>query len=220
MCRRKATIEKIPVTPGLLKEPKLHFQRQIKQMEESKPDDLIINFDQTPLSYVCSPNHTVHFKGGKSVPLVGKGKSKHITGTFSCTKSGIVLPMQLIYQGQTKRCHLTGIEFPEGFNITHVKIHWSNEDKVIKHLESIIICLPSQREPSWVSKKSKNACSFLMFLWLNALNVFLIWLKSTKSTKTTSQKCSRNINWADFFGCPYCTICIKTHLGLSVLITW
>ena len=102
------------------------------------PDDLIINFDQTPLSYVYSLHHTLHFKGGKSVPVVVKGKSKQITGTFSCTKSGIFLPMQLIYQGNTNCCHPTGIEFPEGFNITQTKNHWSNEDKVIKHLESII----------------------------------------------------------------------------------
>ena len=131
---------KIPVTSGLLKEAKLHFQREIKQMQEwhQIPDDLIINFDQTPLSYVCSPNHTIHFKDGKSVPLVGKGKSKQITGTFSCTKSGIFLPMQLIYQGKTNHCHPIGTEFPKGFNITHTKNHWSNEDKVIEHLESII----------------------------------------------------------------------------------
>ena len=43
----------------------------------------------------------------KSEPLIEKGKSKQITGTFSCTKSGIFLPMQLIYQGEKmspKRC--------------------------------------------------------------------------------------------------------------------
>ena len=98
MRRRKATTERIPVTPGLLKEAKLHFQRQIKQMQEwhQIPDDLIINFNHTPLLYVCSLNHILHFKGGKSVPLVRKGKSKQITGTFLCTKSGIFLPMQLI----------------------------------------------------------------------------------------------------------------------------
>ena len=55
MCRQKATTEKIPVAPGLLKEAKLHFQRRIKQMQEwhQISDDLIIDFDQTPLSYVC-----------------------------------------------------------------------------------------------------------------------------------------------------------------------
>ena len=140
MCRRKATTEKVPIAPGLLREAKLNFQRQIKELQEwhQIPDDLIINFDQTPLSYVCSPNHTLHLKGGKSVPIVGKGKSKQITGTFSCTMSGLFLPMQLIYQGKTNRCHPVGIDFPEGFNITHSKNHWSNEDKVIELLEEII----------------------------------------------------------------------------------
>ena len=32
----------------------------------------------------------------------------------------------------------TGTEFPEGLDITHTKNHWSNEDKVIEHLESIV----------------------------------------------------------------------------------
>ena len=84
MCRRKATTKKILVNPGLLKEAKLHFQWQIKQMQEwhQIPDYLIINIDQIPLSYECSPRHTLHFKGVKSVPLVGKGKSKQITGAF------------------------------------------------------------------------------------------------------------------------------------------
>ena len=147
MCRRKATTKKILVNPGLLKEAKLHFQWQIKQMQEwhQIPDYLIINFDQIPLLYLCSPRHTLHFKGVKSVPLVGKGKSKQVTGTFSYTKSGILLPMQLIYQGKTNRCHPTGIEFPEGFNIIHAKNHWSNEDKAIKHLESLIFLFATSK---------------------------------------------------------------------------
>ena len=53
MCRRKGTTEKMPVTLGVLKETKLPFQRQIKKRQERHqiPDDLIINFDQTHLSY-------------------------------------------------------------------------------------------------------------------------------------------------------------------------
>ena len=84
MYRRKAATEKIPVAPGLLKEAKLHFQREIKQMQEwhQIPDDLIINFDQTPLSYVCSWDHTLNFKGVKSVPFVGRGNFKQVTVNF------------------------------------------------------------------------------------------------------------------------------------------
>lgn len=65
--RRKATTEKIPIAPGLLKVSKLNFQRKIKTKIEKQdiPDDLIIKFDQTPLTCVCSPNHTLHVKGGK-----------------------------------------------------------------------------------------------------------------------------------------------------------
>ena len=41
-------------------------------------------------------------------------------------------------------------------------------------LNQLFFRLPSQREPSWISKKSKNAFSLLMFLRLNAPNVYLI----------------------------------------------
>ena len=136
----KKMLRKNTCRPWSIKRSQLHFQQQIKLMQEwhQIPDDLIINLEQTSLSDVCSPNHTLHFKGGKSVPLVGKEKSKQITGTFSCVKSRIFLPMQLIYQGKTYCCHPTGIEFPEGFNIIHTKNHLSYEGKVIKHLQSII----------------------------------------------------------------------------------
>ena len=81
MAVRIATTEKIPVAPGLLKETKLSFQRKIKTLQTMHrvPEDLILNLDQTPLSYVCSASHTLHEKGAKSVPLVGKGKKKQIT---------------------------------------------------------------------------------------------------------------------------------------------
>ena len=52
----------------------------------------------------------------------------------------------------------------------------------------------------------------------NYFENYFYLLKSTKSTKTTTQKCWRNIIWTDFFGHPYCTNGIKTHLG-SLLVT-
>ena len=61
MTRRWATISKLPVAPGIISEVKLDFQRKIKaaQSKHDIHDDLIMNFDQTPLSYICSPNHTL-----------------------------------------------------------------------------------------------------------------------------------------------------------------
>ena len=130
MTMRMATTEKIPVAPVLLKEAKLSFQRKIKTQQaiHSVPEDLILNFDQTPLSYVCSASHTLHKKGEKSVPL----------GTFTVTMSGLFLPMQLIYEGKSPRCLPQGITFPENFNLTFTPNHWSNEDKVIEHLEKVV----------------------------------------------------------------------------------
>ena len=64
------------------------------------PEDVILNLDQTPLSYVCSASHTLHEKGAKSVPLLGKDQKKQIIGTFTITMSGLFFPMQLIYEGK------------------------------------------------------------------------------------------------------------------------
>ena len=55
-----ATTAKIPIAPALLRETKLDFQRKIKELQTwyKIPEDLIINFDQTPLPYVCTGKRT------------------------------------------------------------------------------------------------------------------------------------------------------------------
>ena len=101
------------------------------------PQDLNLNLDQTPLSYVCSASHTLREKGAKSVPLLGKGKKKQITGMFTVTMSGLFLAMQLIHEGKTPQCLPQGISFPDNFNLTFTPNHWSIEDKVIERLEKV-----------------------------------------------------------------------------------
>ena len=72
--------------------------------------------------------------------------------------------MQLIQQSKTNPCHPTGIEFPEGFNSTHTKNHWSNEDKVIEHLESIIFSFAkSKRAELDLVEKEKYMLIFDVF---------------------------------------------------------
>ena len=140
MVRRMGNTAKVPVAPGLLDEVKLDFQRKIKLLQSwhNIPDELIINFDQTPLAFVCSPNHTLEVQGTKSIPLIAKGKKKQITGTFSISKAGHFLPLQLIYEGKTDQCLPRGIKFPDGFNVTYTPNHWSNEEKAIELLDVII----------------------------------------------------------------------------------
>ena len=126
------------ILSGFLKEVGLEFQRKIKHLQAWHDIELIINFDQNPLSYVSCSKCTLKFKGAKSVPLLGKGKSELITGTFAITMAGEFLPMQLIYKGTTDRFHPRDVEFPEGFNVTHIPNDWSNEEKVKEHLEVVI----------------------------------------------------------------------------------
>ena len=140
MVRRIATTGKIPIAPYLLSEVKLDFQRKFKSLKawHNIPLDLIINFDQTPLPYVCSSNNTLEVKGKSSVPIKGKGKKLQITGTFAISMTGEFLPMQLIYGGKTPRCLPKNVEFPEGFNLTYSENHWSNEQVATEYLEEII----------------------------------------------------------------------------------
>ena len=56
MTSRMATNENILISPALLSETKLDFQGKIKELQawHEIPEDLTINFDQTPLPYVCT----------------------------------------------------------------------------------------------------------------------------------------------------------------------
>ena len=125
MVRRIATTSKVPVAPGLLKEEKFTFQRKIQEFVawHKIPKELILNFDQTPLSYITVGNTTLEFSGAQSVPVRGKGKGKQITGTFSITAAVKFLPMQLIYAAKTQHCYPKGIPFPDGFDMSHSKNH-------------------------------------------------------------------------------------------------
>ena len=69
-----ATAAKIPFAPVLLSETKLDFQRKIKELQawHEIPEDLIVNFDQTPLPYVCTGKRTYHTQGASNLSLVGK----------------------------------------------------------------------------------------------------------------------------------------------------
>ena len=57
---RMATTAKISIVPALLSETKFDFQRKIKELQawHEIPEDLIINFDETPLLYRCTGKRT------------------------------------------------------------------------------------------------------------------------------------------------------------------
>ena len=131
---------KIPIAPALLNGAKLDFQRKIKELQawHEVPEDLIINFDQLPLPYICGGKRTYHRKGASNIPLVGKGKRKRITGTFRITMSAKFLPMQLTYQETTDRCLPKGVEFQDDWNVTYTAKLSSNKSKAIQHLQMVL----------------------------------------------------------------------------------
>ena len=78
-----------------------------------------------------------------------KGKKQQITGTFTVTKTGSFLPMQLIYKGKTVSSLPNGANFPDGFDLAFIENHWSNEDKCIQHkIEKIVV--------PWIESKRTN----------------------------------------------------------------
>ena len=72
--------------------------------EHQIPKVLLINLDQTPLSYVSPVKYTFNPKGAKTVLLKGINNKRHITPTSPVRMNGPFLPIQLIYEGKTRRC--------------------------------------------------------------------------------------------------------------------
>ena len=120
-------------------EEKYTFQRNISVAitEHDVPPFLILNIDQTPLSYVTTGKYTFNFKGAKNVPIKGVDDKRQITATFAVSCVGDVLPMQLLYAGKTSRC-LPKYDFPDTFSVSFTENHWSNTEKSIQFFNEII----------------------------------------------------------------------------------
>ena len=131
---------KEPISPGFLKEICFMFCQSINEIVSAHDmvDNLIINIDQTPLPFVLISNYMMDKTNEEFVPISDSADYRQITGTFSVTTSGKFLPIQLIYQGKTDRCH-PKFNFPKEFHITHTENHWSNEKKAMELINHVLI---------------------------------------------------------------------------------
>lgn len=66
------------------------------------PDELILNWDQTPLRLVPPGDWTMHKSGEELVPIAKLDDKRQITGVFAVSLAGTYLPPQLIYTGKTE----------------------------------------------------------------------------------------------------------------------
>ena len=107
------------------------------EMEEIPPE-LILNWDQTGIRIVPSNSWTMDQQGVRRVEIGGASDKRLITVMFCGSLVGDFLPIQVIYQGKTARCH-PRFEFPPVWDITHSPKHWSNETTMIQYIEKIIV---------------------------------------------------------------------------------
>jgi hypothetical protein len=76
-------------------------------------------------------------KGAKRVELTGIDDKCQITAVFCGSLSGDFLPIQVVYQGKTNRCH-PHYQFPTDWNITHSSNHWATEETTKDYLREIL----------------------------------------------------------------------------------
>ena len=101
------------------------------------PLQLVINFDQTGINYIPTSSWTMEKQGSKRVEIIGKDDKHQITAVLAGTMAGDFLPIQLVYQGTTRRC-LPSFKFPQDWDVTYSPNHWSNEVTMASYLQKII----------------------------------------------------------------------------------
>ena len=138
--QRKGTTAKSKLAIADFNQAKEQFLEDVVttvDMEEIPPE-LILNRDQTGIKIVPSSTWTMEQQGAKRVETIGANDKRLITAVFCGSLTGDFLPIQVIYQGKTTRCH-PRYEFPLEWDITHSPKHWSNEATMIQYIEKIII---------------------------------------------------------------------------------
>ena len=175
---RKATKEGRKL-PDNFEQLKAEFLTRIADLAKqySIPDDLIINFDQTGVNLVPSPEWTMEVKGVKQVPVTGISDKHQDTLVLSVDMAGGVLPPQIIYQGKTSQCH-PKFPFPAEWNINHSPNHWSNTETMLTYAEEVLIPHVKQTRERLDLSPSQPACVVLDVFAAHRTTVFLDKLRS------------------------------------------
>ena len=138
--QRKGTTAKSKYSEVNFAEKKKEFLEELRatvEMEEIPPE-LILNWDQTGIKLVPSTGWTMEEQGARRVELVGLNDKRQITVVFCGNILGAFLPIQVIYQGKTERCH-PHFNFPSHWDITHSPKHWSTEETMLQYVQQIIV---------------------------------------------------------------------------------
>lgn len=143
---------------------KTEFVQRVNKavVDNSVPDSLVINWDQTGCQLIPGGDWTMEQQGSQQVPITGIDDKRQITLLLATSKSGTLLPPQLIYPGKTERCLPKGVTFPASWDPTFTESHWSTEDSMIRFVDKVILpYVESVVEDLPLSQKDQKAvCIF------------------------------------------------------------
>lgn len=88
-------------------------------------DELILNWDHTPINIVPGSSWTMAQKGAKRIEMIALYDKCQITAVVCGTLSREFLPLQLIYTDKTTAC-LPKVQFLEDWLLSYTHNHWSN----------------------------------------------------------------------------------------------
>lgn len=153
--QRKGTTAKARYSETAFAEKKSEFLNQLIQIVEMDeiPPELILNWDQTGIKLVPATGWTMEEQGATRVELAGLNDKRQITAVFCGNILGAFLPIQVIYQGKTGRCH-PHFQFPEHWDITHSPKHWSTEETMLQYVQQIIVPFVEQMRDFLCEQKS------------------------------------------------------------------
>jgi len=108
--KRKAITKKPKFTIANYEEFKTLDIKVMVTMEDV-PEDLVVNWDQIAIKYLPLSNLTMAQESSKRVEVFEDDDKGQIIANFAASLSGNFLPVQIVYEGKTTKCHLA-VKFP------------------------------------------------------------------------------------------------------------
>ena len=130
---------------------------------------LIINWDQTGIMLMPSPNYTYTEQGSKDAAVIGMEDKRQITAVVASTLSKELLPLQLCFKGKDEskskrgvpnlRRTPLGVQIEQhGWHLTQTHNHWSNQFSMRDYINKIIVPWIDAKKRQHNCPKSHSLC--------------------------------------------------------------
>jgi len=158
---------------------------------------LIVNMDQTGQNLVPAAAWTYEIAGAAAVGVVGAEDKRQITACIASSLSGELLPLQLVFQGKTRRClpTVTASSIAARVHITNSQNHWSTQETMRDWITEVLLpyaerCITTHELPSdakiilvldvWAVHKSEE---FRRFLRTHHPRIHLVFVPANCTSK-------------------------------------